>query len=82
MLRDRKLNMKSRAKFTYFLIILCGTISLEAGFETIHDPDCEMKVYVSPEGSEGGAGTLDDPLGNLEQARDVVRAYLRREGSG
>jgi hypothetical protein len=41
-----------------------------------------MKVYVSPEGSEGGAGTLDDPLGNLEQARDVVRAYLRREGSG
>jgi len=51
-----------------------GTATCSAGeWGACACPDYGRHVFVSP-GASGGDGTLDAPLGTLEEARDLVRA--------
>ena len=42
-------------------------------------PEPAVTLYVAPDGSEGAPGTLPEPFGTLEQARDMLRG-LKQEG--
>src|SRR5438270_12310960 len=37
-------------------------------------PDALADFYVSPSGSDAGAGTISSPFATLEKARDAIRA--------
>lgn len=54
-------------------VVVFGALSL------IQSAGAELRLYVSPEGSDCGTGKIDDPFLSLEKARDSIRRLSAEE---
>ena len=52
-------------------VMLCSAMSV--GIFAEDDTRNTMEFYVSPDGSDAGSGTIDDPFATIAAARDAVR---------
>ena len=52
-------------------VMLCSALSV--GIFAEDDTRNTIEYYVSPDGSDSGSGTIDDPFATIAAARDAVR---------